>query len=433
MPQSPRLDFSTAPLDGASDLRSDDTVRKYVPGSSYLVERLLSNRSRCPHPEPSANDFISADLDKLSGSDTSQSDKPRVSARPPAWRSDAPPCEVESSSLTSKPKRTTRHKTYYRGHLSVTQVPSHDQDGIKCYSPELHFHSSSDWISSDIRLSSISSSVGTREPSASHPATHSQRPSPVDKEGSSSTVRASGRRVCDTGAIGLQHDAHTAPPWYPRLLSTPEKVAGVTKADPPASAWVQRLYGSNRHYPAAKHSQDLGSLLRGGGKHENVDLHSSLSEATQSPASVLVRSPTEPWSPLSPTLEIPFPRQSSLSPEAVEIILSSGTPERPLQSPDCPTVSYPSCVNTPSKGNQTPRTTTSNDADDEKEILSPLSPDVEIHRGPRRQRHRTRFAARLEQADTNEAAASKKRCASYYDEDVLNQLGASPGKKSHRG
>lgn len=63
------------------------------------------------------------------------------------------------------------------------------------------------------------------------------------------------------------------------------------------------------------------------------------------------------------------------------------------------------------------------DGDDEGH-MTPLSPNVEVQRGPRRQRH-----CRADSRNENNLTGGKKRCGSLWSDGVIERLGASPSKK----
>lgn len=414
-PQQPNApESATLPnrrLDSSDEWTGDE---EFFVGKRAQQERPNHVPYSSPYELPVQSVDISASLrtastnHQLDGQEECMAAQKAVKA--PAWKNVS---KTRVPALQSP--KTSRVKSYYRGHISVKQTPRDNSSG---FTPELKFHSSSDWTSSIATGSRIPSDASSFWPAEdvvgiSLPPSI---PSPIAEEQRSSSS-----------------NRHGLPAIVKHNIYSPVEDSAAERSSPPSVLVSSGLHELG-HWPLGQ--SDTTS--------EHVDCRSNKGcpstprrRKVRSPASALAISPAVPWSPLSPYLSS-SPRHALKALEAA--LAESSTPE--ACTPEKPLLESHQTRMQSTLDPSTPpfkplksfvvATNKSSDADDENdqsqkdEPLSPLSPDVELHRGPRRHRHSTRFHT------PGQSQEKRKRCASYYDEDLLGTVQVSPGKRSHR-
>lgn len=380
------------------------------------------------------------------------SSKSRV---PPAWSKESQAYTVASlesdvPESTAQPYVEAQHqesgevmkphrlKSYYRGSISLRSVPN--ANGYS--SPEVIYHSSSG-PPSTVPSSRQTSNSSLRHVNGPTSAAGGVRiPSPVLDVGEMASATSPSSHLVSNEAVRdtIEHYAEVyvdpgAPPYHDSGSFRVGDSSSSSLAGSPVIPWSPISPRSRRSPTLAQYFESSPWLARPTRRGISGSPVSS-SEAAGSYAPVSPRLPPSPilaqLSAPSPWLSRPPRRGMNNSPTSMVLQLTENNANKKT-SPQQPfTRAGRRCV-TPQTKTRSLEAQSSNDGDVPSEgALTPLSPKVQIHRGFGRRRSmrkaRTPEQVQLGAAELDDKE-NKKRCASYYDQDILGKLGASPGKK----
>ncbi|KAF1344638.1 hypothetical protein BDV97DRAFT_402414 [Delphinella strobiligena] len=300
--------------------------------------------------------------------------QPRVHTRP-RWELQANG-QSSQSSRDESDNRSLRFRSYYPGSISVRQVPGEYEP----FSPIMVMHSESS---------------------------------------SSSTSRKTSLESC----TGMSARVDTEP--MSSILESPEKA--VVQSDSITNASTEPGEGTTSFSSISLHSTEY-----------HVPSSSHLSSTVPSRRSSLSGSPAAPWSPVSPHFQ-ESPRQHAALQQAQH--RASTSEEQYLDEAHIPLLathlregpeeSAALLAFRPITPMAREELHDMDDTETEDGQLTPLSPKVKIERGTWQHRD-TNIASRSARADSgyeNESSLGRKRCGSNWNDEVLEKMGASPGKK----
>lgn len=364
---------------------------------------------------------VSPDLTNVGVSDRDGIESKQRASKQPAWRrSITGEVPVDTVSEDNK-KLYSRISSYYHGSISVKHIPG---DTGKL-SPIIVFHSSSASAATS-RHTSQGSAVGET--------------SQVDAQTECGGVLLStipespDKAIAPLADLGLFQSATSDLEHY--------RKAEEGQMGPGIAAQTEKCSTLGPDWNPWNESPSPKSCRIHGGVQ---DFDSSVETSR---VSSLLGSPTVPWSPVSPdTGNNPRWRECQWISERQISEQSTGENSQEVYMPlladrdflfshertKSTLVAEHMVVATP---NNKRESSSANDGDVEDEgELTPLSPDVLVYRRLRRPRYsaRARREHRTDSASEVEGSETRKRCASYYDDSILEKIGASPGKKMGTG
>lgn len=362
--------------DASSDSWTDDEifcVERQNRNSYPELQQLLTDRES--HLPCINAEYVSVSPDLTSPQQQDHRNwkcQPRAHTRP-RWELQAneqPSTWTKDTSST----RSLRFRSYYPGSISVRQVPGEYEP----FSPIMVMHYDSS-LSSTSRKTSIESCTGM--------------------------------------------SAHVD--TYPMncILESPDK----------AVVQVDSIRNTSTG-PGEETSSSSSILLHSPEYHVTSGSH--LSSTVPSQGSSLSGSPAAPWSPVSPHFQ-ESPRQGAALGQTQHRSSISG--EQYSDEAHTPLLATHFCDEGPALLALRPMTPTArqessrvNDTDvEDGGGLTPLSPNVEIKRGSwqHRDANMVSRSARADSGHEDERSWSRKRCGSNWNDEVLEKMGASPGKK----